>query len=496
MIFSFLNIYILLALISGILMRYEKNILGCGLVGFYPKKNKKVDLSKLYALWMINEERGTHSCGISYGQERIVGINTKAKATSLIKDIYKDMMTKDLINKPIICHTRHATSGVHNDYNSHPFMWFRKVETNYFMFAHNGVIKNLYDLKKTLGMSRHKEDMMVIDSHVLGLAMYDSFVNLLSEEEILTQYEGNAAFICYNSDNIFKVWKGANNNIEERPLHYVETKDGWYFCSIDTSLQNIFLTEPISVENNTLITFKNHKLVDSKVYDRKLKVSETPIISNSYKSATTFNELLSRSHDKKDLEKDFTLDIVKNALKLVLKNVITPIEKINIEQSLTKNLIVVATYGLQKGKYINKEMNRVVEGLVNISEVSKHLMITKTGGKEFNFQSGVLINKSHSYKDLLTLFQYGLQLDMTYEDIFNNMHSHIKPAIVDFIPLYDEKQILKMIVYKNKLNSNLDYITAHDTITTTIPTHFSFMLQAYGIGNALYLNILNDTKTK
>lgn len=28
----------------------------CGLTGFYPKKNKKVDLTKLYPLWTFSEE--------------------------------------------------------------------------------------------------------------------------------------------------------------------------------------------------------------------------------------------------------------------------------------------------------------------------------------------------------------------------------------------------------------------------------------------------------
>ena len=41
----------------------------CGLVGFYPKKNKKVELSVLAILGIGNEERGTDNAGICIGKD-------------------------------------------------------------------------------------------------------------------------------------------------------------------------------------------------------------------------------------------------------------------------------------------------------------------------------------------------------------------------------------------------------------------------------------------
>ena len=39
----------------------------CGIVGFYPKKDKSVDLNKLIILALGNEERGKDNAGIAIG---------------------------------------------------------------------------------------------------------------------------------------------------------------------------------------------------------------------------------------------------------------------------------------------------------------------------------------------------------------------------------------------------------------------------------------------
>jgi len=128
-------LYFILSLLSGLIMKDKKNILACGLVGFYPKRNKQVDLSKLYPLWILNEDRGTHSCGITYGATRRVGINSLSKARDLIVTINKELMDTDLKNLSIICHTRQATAGAHNGSNAHPFSWFKGKTTNFFNFV-------------------------------------------------------------------------------------------------------------------------------------------------------------------------------------------------------------------------------------------------------------------------------------------------------------------------------------------------------------------------
>ena len=457
----------------------------CGLLGFYPKKNKKVDLTKLYPLWILNEDRGVHSCGISYGSQRIAGISKLSKARDLISDIHINLIETDLINKPIICHTRHATNGAHTDANAHPFMWYRGKEDSYFMFAHNGVIKDLYNLKKTLEMSRHKEDMMTIDSHVLGLAVYDSFVDVLSEEEILTQYDGNAAFICYDSNNTFKVWKGANNNIEERPLYYVETKEGWYFSSIKIALKSVFLVDPTTVINNTLMTFKNYKFNDSKVFNRSIKDINASLVgtttpSTKSTSLTTFNNLVSNDKSSKD-----SLSIIGNAVKLTLSSIIKPIKN---KKTLSDSLISIATYGYNniKGKYILKENSTPLDGDHNILILGNNAIIN-INGDVYTFNDGVLLKKNYTYDKIQSAFLECLKNNLTFEDTFNSLYTILDNAIVDFIPLYDKNSNLQCIIYKE--HDYLEYITGHDKIPTRIPSKLNFTIQAYPANNNLFLNL-------
>jgi predicted glutamine amidotransferase len=249
----------------------------CGLVGFYPKKNKEANLNSIYLLFILNEVRGTDSCGISIANKRIVGINKKSKARDFLESHSKEISEIDRRNKPMIAHTRQSTNGAHNDDNAHPFHWYdSKIENSYFLFAHNGVIKDLETFKKTINVnSEGYRKLIHIDSHVLGLGMYNVFFTDLSVEKVVKNYEGNAAFICYDHNNKFMVWKGANNNVEERPLFYVENKEGWYFCSLKESLALVFPNDQIvSLKNNELLTFENFKLSSSTIYERKITVYE------------------------------------------------------------------------------------------------------------------------------------------------------------------------------------------------------------------------------
>jgi predicted glutamine amidotransferase len=462
----------------------------CGLVGFYPKKGKKVDLTKLYPLWMLNEDRGTHSCGISYGKKRVVGTFKNSKARDLLADIYDSIEEEDLTNLPIIAHTRHATAGAYIESNAHPFKWYRTTEDNYFMFAHNGVIKDLYNLKKTLGMSRHTESMMVIDSHVLGLAMYDSYVNILEEKDILTNYDGNAAFLCYDVNGVFKAWKGANNNIEERPLYYVETKDGWYFCSLENSLRSLFLTTPMMVPNNTMMTFKNHKLVETIIYERKIEeiVYNTNVGFTSKKANN--NVLLNMLPEPKS--KTSALQIINNAVSLTLNNIIKPIKNNN---SLIGNLITIATYGLNnsKGKHILKSNSKVINGDYEVLIVDNYAIITENGDK-YNFSEGVLLKENYSYKNIQQIFLRCLEQNLTFEDIFNTLYTSCEHAIIDFIPLYDKENVLRFLIYKDPIDNYLDYITGHDKIPKTIPSKLGFLLQAYPANKTLFINMYETKK--
>ena len=77
-----------------------------------------------------------------------------------------------------------------------------------------------------------------IDSEILLEIIYTS-----KNFKVLSDYNGGAAllFTSINEPNVIYAFHGASSEtkngalIEERPLYYVETKEGWYFCSIKSS---------------------------------------------------------------------------------------------------------------------------------------------------------------------------------------------------------------------------------------------------------------------
>lgn len=444
----------------------------CGLVGFYPKKGKKVDISKLYNLWIFNEERGTHSCGIVFGEERRVGIGLRSKARDFIKEVSKEIRDYNLTNKPIICHTRHATAGAHTASNAHPFSWFKGKESNYFSFAHNGVIRNLEELKTKLGLKRHKESLMDIDSQVLGLAVFDSLDGLIEEEQIMTNYEGNAAFICYDSNKVFKVWKGANNGVEERPLYYVEVKEGWYFCSMDFPLEVNFLTQPISVPNNTLFTFKDHQLESSVVYNRNIKSTVVETTRNK-RYYTDFEDY--EGVEYSDLGKLMASD-----------------KKVNnvIFESALEN-IELECYGVDKLRYC-QNLDPITGYLHFKEKDNKKLSLTPSNtGQLIRFDSGVALKHMY-YTNLCAVFENYHAKSSNFEELFNHLQYVIKHNITDFIPFFDARGQVLVIYYLD--GDKISYVTINDKCSLKLPSIFDVEIMIH-ISNS-YISIYNEKYSK
>lgn len=248
----------------------------CGLVGFYPKKNKNVDFDKIYFLTIAIEERGTDSCGISVGNLVYKGSGKKSKS--------KDFIAEELMygefpsDQPVIFHNRSATikSSLTNEDNIHPFVW--ENQNSYLAGAHNGTLTEYKDLK-TKFCPQYHDSLFNIDSHYLLLSIHANMNNI---GEVLESYQGAAALLFYNADN-FWAWKGANWGVEERPLYYIEDKNGWYFCSLENPLKIAFKEDPIMVGNNTLMRFSNGKLQQETILERKIisKVVSQVIVRDS-----------------------------------------------------------------------------------------------------------------------------------------------------------------------------------------------------------------------
>jgi predicted glutamine amidotransferase len=273
--------------------KFNYQVLGCGIAGYIPKKGQKVNLDKMFFLAIANEERGTDSCGIAIGNEycqygvKVTNGADLSKARDFIAEKKEEIKGVKLLNNPVIFHTRRSTKGVHSKVNCHPMRYNWPLEDGkheYLTLAHNGSVTNDWELFKKYVQPYSTKAKFVdyIDTRVFA----HGFANAMCHKEdgrileMLKEYKGAAAFLFYTNAH-FYVWKGAAGNVEERPMYYVETKEGWYFHSIASILQIMFNQTPIQVGNNTLLTFTQEGIVDTLVVPRTAPPTTT-YYHNSY----------------------------------------------------------------------------------------------------------------------------------------------------------------------------------------------------------------------
>jgi predicted glutamine amidotransferase len=248
----------------------------CGLTGFYPSPNSRVNLDKLAYIAVINESRGGDSTGIA------IGPNLMKDMGSAIKFLNNRMVAINAVdrgNLPVIIHTRSASYKVGiNITQAHPFCYNIIEENNeeiniidYFVGMHNGLIKEEQKFIDTFikpSVPEIKKEAYSVDSQIIihALALCKSIEEIST---ILSSYDGNAALIFYNK-NTFYVWKGGNLGVEERPLYYARNEEGWYFSSIKDSLC-LVSKDTTEVLNNQLLVFSEGEMRESLIIPRNIK---------------------------------------------------------------------------------------------------------------------------------------------------------------------------------------------------------------------------------
>ncbi len=458
----------------------------CGLVGFIPKLNKKGDLSKILPLFMLNEERGTHSSGISIGLEKYVGINENSKARNLITNSIKDLNKAKLLNKIILCHTRHATNGTYIEKNAHPFVWkFSKSEQT-FVFMHNGVIRNGDEILKLCNINKDLyKDELLIDSHYLMACVIKVMQNKIPAKTLLSKYEGNAAFICYDNNNNVLVWKGANNDTEERPLYYVETTSGWYFCSIKESLLTVFpKNDIIMVPNNGLLKFENGELISTTIIKRSIIVPKTESV-RAYQDSTLWD-------DYEPYNKTTSSTKIIDKLKINIKDFINfcitgkketkkLLQNFPEYPTISVNHMSLFIYGESKLKYLHKNTYKPLNGAYILQKEGNIIYNNyeeSNKNKKFTyFKNGVMIKNFKLYDELIKTINDALSYKYSLDDIISYFSDDISEVIVDFLPIYNSvSNKLIGVIYKN-LQSNLE----------------SIYLDHDGKDEGVFNTILNDT---
>lgn len=465
MILSFLGIYILVSIVNSWLMSHEKNILACGLMGFYPKRGKKCDYKALFLLGCLNENRGTDSCGITIGYDRIIGIKGESVARDFLMVNEKEIKKKLAINKPVIFHTRKSTYGTHTVSNAHPFIWHTKnAKKDYFAFAHNGTLTSYKELIKTYKIEQD-EKLVGIDSHVLGLGMYSAIRGYIDEKDIVQKYEGDAAFLCYD-EKIFKAWRGAENEVEERPLWMLETEDGWYFHSQPVALYMVFGKSGQSLNNNELITFEDFALKSREIYKRTRKVKHLPArtwddMYIPYKkeysikdpvARNTINNLISLGNifcTKKEENSKPNIILNKNPLsKQYLKYVYNEIQDFPVTGNIKLGFSKLINNGYKVFPYINET------------------------GKEMIFRDGFIIKDEALYQKLKSNFsEYVRNADYLNSRKFLDSNKQLLNNVIeDFIwfkEVADEWTDISLLFFRTSYGA-IEYIDANSTNTVQL----------------------------
>jgi predicted glutamine amidotransferase len=367
-------------------------------------------------LGLANNTRGHHGCGIYINGEVIRGLDKEAEFVDFIgKNLYPDI--DQSLSSIIISHSRQSTSGEKNVTTTHPIEVPSVHNANKNIIGvHNGSLKNHYTL-----CTKYEIDHKIANFDTRALYMLIDKVGI----NILSEYTGAAALIwMHPSDtNTMYVYHGGyysnhfdkNKQIltEERPMYYLETKEGIYFSSIESSLMAI----RDNTEQTVLdLSFNRVFTVTNGVFGSNIKIDREEIeLTTSHNTRANNNDYdeiwgdyantyYGYGYNYKTRNNHNTAYGVQNAYASKKEIVIPEKNIVDDELPLIKSKYV-DTVMFYKGRYhlIKDNEDTLCTGIMFIKDRGIVSTINDPHARTCHFYLGVMLRDAKAYTEVMEL---------------------------------------------------------------------------------------------
>ena len=279
----------------------------CGIFGWHGNDMRTYNPYKIAMLGLLNDSRGGDGCGLSVnGQIKKETGKINKFSEFLNEDILKFLMGNK--ENTVLGHARKTSVGQNSIENTHPFGHGEFKNGYETILTHNGTIYNYTDLAE-----KYKIDVKdKTDSYLVSKLLHEDFNSFL---KFLEEYNGGAAIAAYDrSQDIFILFKGKSKKFdtskeeeEERPLSLAFVNNyNFYYSSEANHLMAIGFNPKkiINLKSNTVIIFKNGKVIKEFNIDRSKSCQSKPYKQTSMFTYPAYNYI----YDTYDSYDDYYYD--------------------------------------------------------------------------------------------------------------------------------------------------------------------------------------------
>lgn len=253
----------------------------CGIIGY--SGAGKADADKLRLLLLMNRKRGSDAAGVYFlkdnpdKRDNHKYIYIHEKSGLAIDDSLIYLPELENVTRIFIGHCRSASYGIKAKENAHPFLC---SDQNKIVLAHNGTLKEVYDLREYYNKDIVDKKYFSYDEINVDSKMFVKYFAKygIDNLDILKRYDGAAALLYSDISNSFDVLNAFTDG--ERPLHYGMIGESMYISSEKEPLELIGCGDIKEFEKLRCYSIKDGKIISSETVITKDVYKKPPVVSN------------------------------------------------------------------------------------------------------------------------------------------------------------------------------------------------------------------------